>query len=42
MKLNLSIANFVPLPKTIDLIGDNNVDNYGKLDLGICKKILLS
>ena len=26
-------ANFVPLPKTLDLIGDDNVDNYGKSDV---------
>ena len=26
-------AKFVPLPKTLDLIGDDNVDNYGKSDV---------
>ena len=26
-------ANFVPLPKTLDLIGDDNVDAYGKSDV---------
>ena len=26
-------AKFVPLPKTLDLIGDDNVDAYGKSDV---------